>query len=174
MSPKKHLLLLIVASLSITLSSCNNEKKQILNTAQGYLDATGNYRIEEAYPYATRNTRETTLTFLTENIIPLLDSNYIKSNTPATINIDSAFILNDTAWIFYTKTTPIKKLNNQIYLIKEDGKWLVDIPIAIPNNLPLGKRDSTTDTMEHVLKRINSDSTEQIVKFRIPTHNTEN
>ncbi len=133
----------------LTLVSCNSDKKQILKAAEGYLDATGNYRIEEAYPYATKETRETTLKFMSEIIMPLTDTNYIKSNSPAEIKIDSILRDTDTAWVFYTKTTPLKTLTNSICLIREEGQWLVDVPLSIPETITESSSDITTDTTQH-------------------------
>lgn len=126
---------ILIASLAVlTLWGCNNEQRQITKAAEGYLKATGNYRIEEAYPYATRETREVTLPYMSEVLIPATDSAYLAANVPATIVLDSLLIENDTAWVAYTKTTPIKKLSNIIYLVKEDGKWLVDVVIDTSNS----------------------------------------
>ena len=173
MSYKKSTFLLAIAGLCFALTGCNNNERQIRKAAQGYLDATGNYKIEEAYPYATKTTRETTLPYLTDYLIPMADSNYIKANTPATIVIDSVTIMGDTAWVSYTKKTPLRGLKNQICLIKEDGKWLVDIPLAIPNNLPLKRPNAVADTSEHELKKILPDSTEQIITIRFPISSKE-
>lgn len=117
------------------LISCNSEKRQITKTARGYLEATAAYNIDEAMPYACTETRETTLTFLRDKILPITDTSYIKSNTPATIKIDSVGINGDTAWVAFTKDTPIQTVQNILKLIKEDNQWLVYVPLQIPNNL---------------------------------------
>jgi len=122
--------LCIIAFIALSMSACDSNKKQIKKTAYGYLNATANYRIEEAYPYATKNTCETTLSFLQNTLIPMTDSNYIAANTPATIVIDDIRVDGDSAWVDYTKDTPIKKIEASVFLKKENGKWLVDIPIA--------------------------------------------
>lgn len=167
MTHKTFVLPLLIASMCIALTSCNNDEKQIRKAAQGYLEATGNYLIEDAYPYATKITRKTTLPYLTDYLLPITDSNYIKANTPATIVIDSIFIAEDSAWVLYTKTTPLRAVQNQVCLIKEEGKWLVDLPLMIPNNLPLKRPNSTPDTTVHELKKILPDSTEQVIKLRM-------
>lgn len=141
----RKLSLLTAAILVIT--GCNSDKKQIIKAAEGYLEATGNYRIEEAYPYASKETRETTLRYISEIIIPMTDTNYIKSNSPAEISIDSILYSTDTAWVFYTKTTPLKTLQNTICLIREDGEWLVDVPLDLSRSpLPLPRLDTAKDT----------------------------
>ena len=103
----------ILASIVlIALWGCNSDKRQIVKAAEGYLNATGNYRIEEAYPYATKSTCENTLPYISEVLIPATDSAYLTANVPATIKLDSLLIVDDTAWVAYTKTTPIKKLSS--------------------------------------------------------------
>lgn len=168
MQIKAHSFILTVLALCFVLAACNNDEKQIRKAAQGYLDATGNYLIDEALPYATKNTRETALPYMRDVLIPMTDTNYINANKPATINIDSVIIVQDTAWVSYTKTTPIKTSKNTICLLKEDGKWLVDIPIAIPSSLPTSLNSHSQDTTEYELKRILPDSTEQVITLRIP------
>lgn len=120
---------IIILSTLVTLFStaCNSEKKQIHDTALEYIIATGNYRLDDAMPYATKETREVTLPALRDIIIPAVDSSIIASNTPATATIDNILIQDDTAWVDYTKTTPAGTSSNTLYLIKEDGKWLVDV-----------------------------------------------
>ena len=80
-------LFLTAAIAAILFSACNSNENQIRKIAFGYLDAMGNYRISDAYPYATRETQENTLKFVEEAIMPNTDTNYIKSETPATITI---------------------------------------------------------------------------------------
>ena len=143
----KFLKTTVLTLAALTLFSCNNNERKIRKAAQGYLDATGNYLIEEAYPYATKETQETTLKYITEVILPMTDSNYLKSNVPATIVIDSILSQEDTAWAFYTKTTPIKTYSSIVCLIREDGKWLVDVPLVLSNSpLPLPSLPSESDT----------------------------
>lgn len=140
---KKSFLFSAVA-LFVLLVSCNNDEKKIIETAQKYLEATANYQIEEAYPYATKATRETTLPYITNIMMPMVDSNYIASNKPATIELDSLLIVGDTAWVLYTKTTPLRRYINTIYLIKEEGKWLVDVPLDIPETITVGANGVST------------------------------
>lgn len=141
---KKSFVLSAVALL-VLLVSCNNDEKKIIEAARKYLEATANYRIEEAYPYATKATRETTLPYITDIMMPMVDSNYIASNKPATIELDSLLIVGDTAWVLYTKTTPLRQSINTIYLIKEEGKWLVDVPLDIPETITVGPSGVSTD-----------------------------
>ena len=136
---------------TLTLFGCNNDEKQIIKVAEGYLDAMGNYRIEDAYQYATKTTRETTLPYLSETLIPMTDSTFLAANVPAEIELDSLLVVGDTAWVLYTKTTPLKRYQNTIYLIKEEGKWLVDVPLAIPETFTITPNGITTDTVGRAL-----------------------
>lgn len=126
---------IIAACLVGLLGACNSDKKEIRRVAQGYLDATGNYLIDEAMPYANQKTQETTLAFLRETLIPITPKEYMESNTPATIVIDSIDIQGDTAHVSYTKTTPIKTLSSKIDLVREESGWLVNVPLILPENL---------------------------------------
>lgn len=126
---------LVAACLFFLLSACNSDKKEIETNALGYLQATSNYLIDDAMPYATKETRENALTFLRDNLIPMTPQEYIQSNTPATIVIDNIEIVNDTAHVKYTKTTPIQTLENEIMMVQEDGHWLVYVPLVLPENL---------------------------------------
>lgn len=130
------------------LVSCNSEEKRVEKAAYGYLNATGNYRIDEAEPYASQVTRERTLPFIKEKLIPMTDTNYIKANQPATIVIDSVRVLcADTATVDYTKTTPIKILTGTIYMVKEEGKWGAYVPLNIPESIsvPLPQENNADD-----------------------------
>lgn len=130
------------------LVSCNSEEKRVEKAAYGYLNATGNYRIDEAEPYASQVTRERTLPFIKEKLIPMTDTNYIKANQPATIVIDSVRVLcADTATVDYTKTTPIRVLTGTIYMVKEEGKWGAYVPLNIPESIsvPLPQENNADD-----------------------------
>ena len=121
----KHYANLAAVCLLFLLSACSTDKKEIETNALGYLNATGNYLIDEAMPYATKETQENALTFLRDKLIPMTPQEYIQSNTPATIVIDNIEIVNDTAHVKYTKTTPIQTLENEIMMVqdlKADGR----------------------------------------------------
>lgn len=143
----KHLLT-ILAAATILFASCSSEEKEIEKAAYGYLNATGNYRIDEAEPYASQVTRERTLPFIKEKLIPMTDTNYIKANQPAKIIIDSVRVLcTDTAKVDYTKTTPIKILTGTIYMVKEEGKWGAFVPLNLPESIevPLPQEQNGDD-----------------------------
>ncbi|MBR5831503.1 MAG: DUF4878 domain-containing protein [Bacteroidales bacterium] len=136
---KKNLLLIAVSVLCV---ACVTEKKEIEEVAYNYLDAMGNYRIDDARPYASAETCEKTLDVFINYLMPKVDTNYIKSNTPATIEILSVDILSDTtAVVSYEKTTPITvQKDGRLDMIKEDGRWCAEVIIALP---PIVEMDST-------------------------------
>ena len=133
----------MAACLFLLLTACNSDEKEIARVAQGYLDATGNYLIEEAMPYANQETREKTLTYLRDVLIPMTPKEYMESNTPATIELGEIVRAGDTAVVCYTKTTPIKVLESEIMLVKEDGEWLVYVPLMLPENIPANTQSAT-------------------------------
>ena len=133
----KHYKTILCASLIGLLAACNSDEKEIARAAQGYLDATANYQVEEAMPYANRETREVTLPFIRDKLIPITLPEYIDSNTPATIKLGEIIVIGDTAVVGYTKTTPIKKLENEILVVKEEGEWLVYMPLNVPESIPV-------------------------------------
>ncbi len=126
---KREITILIIA-LSLMAGACtsrNQDERAIRRAAKGYLHAVGNYRMDEAIPYATRNTRENTIpTF--KRIMFYSDTAYMNSNKPAKIKLQRVAMLSDTdAWVFYHKHTPIKDVDDSVYVCLEDGQWLVDV-----------------------------------------------
>ena len=93
---KKTTLLFSAFALLLLLMSCKSEKSLVEQSAMGYLTAMGNYKISEAEPYATEETIENTLHAIEKYIMPNLDPNVIKQNTPATIEITDVTIVDDT------------------------------------------------------------------------------
>ena len=94
--------------MSLVFVSCNQEKREIKHVAQAYLDALANYKVEEAKPYATSETCNTTL-LVAAQLVTMVDTAYIISDTPATIDIQEVVIENDSmAVVKYVKNTPIK------------------------------------------------------------------
>lgn len=138
----------------LTLMGCNGSQREIERTARGYLEAMGNYRIDEAAPYSTQFTRENTLPIakrLTERTNP----DYIRSNTPADITIKGSKQLDDTtARVYYHKHTPITEQDDSLTLMLENGEWLVDVRIrALPAHLL-----DTTSTSSRPQPTIKGDS----------------
>ncbi len=139
----KHFFTWAAPCLLLLLTACNSDEKEIARVAQGYLDATGNYLIEEAMPYANQETRERTLTYLRDVLIPMTPKEYMESNTPATIELGEIVRAGDTAVVCYTKTTPIKVVDSEIMLVKEDGEWLVYVPLALPDDITVDGKNAT-------------------------------
>ena len=67
-------------------------------------------------------------------LVRMIDTAYIKSDTPASIEIVNVRIISDTvASVQYHKQTPIKDFIDTLELRKRDGRWLAHSPI-IKNN----------------------------------------
>lgn len=145
----KHFLILFPL-LALLLGGCsNNDIKEINNAAYNYLDALGNYRIDDARPYASELTQERTLDFFAR-LLPAVDTNYIRKNTPAEVTIKGVVKLDDsTARAYFTKKTPIVLQDDSLTLIREKGRWVVDAVIdfgqggkrsaAQPASVPAGE-----------------------------------
>ena len=62
----------------------------------------------------------------------MVDTNYIKSDTPASIEIRHIQIVDDTsAVVTYHKTTPIKDFSSTLDVRKRHGRWLAHSPIPV-------------------------------------------
>lgn len=134
-------ILFLVISVMVLASCGNNPQKEIEKNAYGYLDAMGNYRLDDARPYASTPTCERTLEVLQKYILPKTDTNYIVSNTPATIDILGVELLSDTtAVVSYSKTTPLQVQSGKLDMVKEDGRWCAEVIINLP---PIMTMDST-------------------------------
>lgn len=146
------------------LTACSNQDtSQIERSAQGYLDAMGNYLIDDAAPYATRQTREKTIpTF--NRIMAICDTNYINSNRPATITLHGTKMLTDTsALVYYHKSTPIMEDDDSLLVIFEGGQWLVEvqlgpIPILSGQEKPKGADILKKVTPKKIVRKIPADS----------------
>ena len=114
--------LFIIAAL--LLAACANPNRQAATeAAQHYLDATANYRIDDARPYATHETLKS-LDFMQRVIIPQTDSAYLHDNQPATISIRQIEFPSDTeAIVHYHKSTPIKEKDSRLKMRLRDGQW---------------------------------------------------
>ena len=112
---------------------CKSDQALIEDAAMGYLTAMGNYKIKEAEVYASEETIEKTLHVIEESIMPNLDSNFIKQNTPATIVIQEVNLLTDTtAEVKYVKTTPIQVQEGKLDMVKRDKEWKAQVQIQLP------------------------------------------
>ena len=120
-------LVLSIFVISSFLVSCNSEKSLM-----------GNYKISEAEPYATEETIENTLHAIEKYIMPNLDPNVIKQNTPATIEITGVTIIDDTtAEVAYKKTTPVQVQKGKLDMVKRGNAWKAQVSIQIPELLKI-------------------------------------
>lgn len=121
-------LVCILASAALLLWACHADRAEMRRNAQAYLEAMGNYRFEEAIPYATRATRELTI----EPMIyfaqrPDVDTNFFDQGRPATISLQRITLLSDsTARVYYHKHTPIDDMDDSLTLRCEGGHWLAE------------------------------------------------
>jgi uncharacterized protein YceK len=133
---KKSLVLIVLALLTALLSGCKSEQTLIEDAAMGYLTAMGNYRIQDAEAYASEETIEKTLHVIEEVIMPNLDTNYLKQNTPATIEIKEVNQLSDTtAQVTYVKTTPIQVQEGSLDMVKRNQEWKALVIIQLPKSM---------------------------------------
>ena len=106
----------------------------IETNALGYLTAMGNYQIKEAEAYASEETITKTLRVIEEKIMPNVDPSYIRSNTPATIEITEVNQIDDTtATVSYIKTTPIQVQEGTLNMIKRNNEWKALVFIQVPD-----------------------------------------
>ena len=130
--------ILCVFAMSSLFMGCRSEKSLIEQSAMGYLTAMGNYKISEAEPYATKETVENTLHAIEKYIMPNLDPNVIKQNTPATIEITDVKIVDDTtAEVSYKKTTPVQVQEGKLDMVKQDKEWKAQVSIQIPEMMKI-------------------------------------
>lgn len=146
----KKIHLIAIAVVALTAATCGGEKNLVKESAFGYLDAMGNYRISDARPYSTPETQKGTLDYIEKKIMPFVNPKEIEQNTPASIIIKKVRLINDTvAKAYYRKNTPIKTQNDSITLVKRNGEWKVSLII---------QRSRTLDMMQ---KMVNADEIKQ-------------
>ena len=136
------MLLLAMVLIAVGCDSHRREKQEIKTVATGYLEAMGNYRIDEAVPYSSRGTCETTIKIFSR-LMELTDTAYILANTPAEITITGVNIKDDsTACVHFHKHTPITEQYDSVTVILEDGQWRVDVQIKAPPFLKMEDGDN--------------------------------
>lgn len=138
----KHIATILVLLFSTIAISCSSNRSKVENAAQGYLEAASRYDFDGATPFVTQNTRENAIPMM-KKILSRTDTNYIKANQPAKIELKDIRIDSTTACVHFHKETPIQAFDDSVNLILEDGAWLVDIKLA---PIPL-----TTDTTSRLL-----------------------
>jgi hypothetical protein len=102
----------------------------IEETAYNYTFAMANYNVDQAEPYATEETKNTTFV-MAKKLMQAVGNDYIASDTPAKIEIVNVEKKNDTVAIaIYHKTTPIKDFSDTLNLRKRNSQWLAHAPIS--------------------------------------------
>lgn len=160
--------IITLIALCLTAGACHRsatfspEQQQAAEVAQGYLNAMANYNPDAAMPYSSQETQEYTIPFF-RNIIGQLDTNYIKSQMPATIVIDSITIKpgDTTALVFFSKTTPTQTKHQQLDMVKRQGKWQAYVPTQVPEALEPHRPLTTQD-----LRNMHIEKVEKAVKNR--------
>ena len=139
-------------ALILLLLSCSSETHEIRDVAYKYAMHTSNYEVDSAYAYATQETQATTLAMATI-LMEKIGEEYIKSDTPAQIDIPALEKVNDTvAYAVYHKTTPIKNFTDTLWLRKRDGQWLVHCPLPVIKKRSEKPRIAPSDST--VIKRL--------------------
>lgn len=127
--------LIVITAMLFTMGSDScpngsgdgNPKRLIREAAYNYLDAMGNYRVEDAVPYCTTETQNGIIR-ISRNLVKAVEPGYIESDTPAKIKIKKVELTSDTtATVQFRKTTPIKKQTGEVNLVFRDGQWKVHI-----------------------------------------------
>lgn len=115
----------ILFFLPTVFISCHQENKKIERVAQAYLEALANYKVKEAKPYATPETCSSTLA-VSEQLVSMVDSAYIISDTPAIIEIQEIVMESDSiALVKYVKNTPLRHdMQGELYMVKRERQWL--------------------------------------------------
>ena len=128
--------------LALVAVSCSNDEKAVRTAAQAYLDATANYDFDAAANYATDETRDVTLKFFSEVIMPATDTAFIAASKPATVDITAVDRLSDTtAEVRFVKTTPLKTDSSALPMLKRNGEWRAHVVIEIPPYFQKQRRD---------------------------------
>lgn len=142
----------------LLLVSCKNKTNQVKEVAYRYSYAMANYNVDDAEPYATLETKQTSLQ-AARNLIGKVGKAYIDSDTPAQIEIVNTTIINDTeAFAIYHKTTPIKNFHDTVFLRKRDNLWQVHAPLPIA-------RKHTQEDLDHIKDELASKS--NLKEFKI-------
>lgn len=122
---KRTILQITIVIAVLSTFACTNSDYKLRKNALGYIQAMADYDIDAAYPYATEETQFYTLDYF-KPMLTILDSNYIASNTPAKITIDSIIHHTDTsATVYFHKETPLQqRADATLDMRLRDGEWL--------------------------------------------------
>ena len=119
------------ACIAFLCIGCTSTQDLVEDVAYKYSYAMANYDVDQAEQYADDETKRTTIT-TGRGMLTLVDSNYIKSDTPANIEIIATEMTSDTsAVVTYHKTTPIKDFTGTVEVRKRNGEWLVHSPTRV-------------------------------------------
>lgn len=131
----------------ILFVSCKTDEQNAKKVAYAYSYAMANYQVDEAEMYATDETKNTTL-IKARQLVAAVGEEYVKSDTPAELEITDISFSDDTSAIAtYHKKTPIKDFSGTVELRKRDGKWFAHDPIPVvtspnPDSIKLPKHFS--------------------------------
>lgn len=134
---KKHFsLILCLFALALLLTGCNLNERKARKVGYNYAYAMANYQVDKAAKYATEETKNTTL-IMAKHLTKAVGEEYIKSDTPAKVEIVKYSQLDDTtAVIEFHKTTPIKNSNFPLLMRKRNGQWMAHDTIPVRQEEP--------------------------------------
>ena len=121
---------LISLFVVLCLASCTSNEEKATKAAYNYSFAMANYDLDKAEKYATQETCDNTIA-MARDMLEYVDSSYIASDTPATLEVTATIMTSDTsATVSFIKNTPIKKdMKFNVEVRKRHGKWLAHNPI---------------------------------------------
>lgn len=149
----KKTFLFLIAAFLFMCCGCKSDRSMAEKAAYNYSFAMANYQLEDAAKYATAETQNTVIVRAGQ-LLEKLDSSYIKSDTPANIEIESLeFTSDSTAVATYHKTTPIKNFSGELELRKRDGQWYAHVVPPTPTpaeQQKIREREVKKDTLKQL------------------------
>ncbi|MBP5327387.1 MAG: DUF4878 domain-containing protein [Bacteroidales bacterium] len=150
-------ILFVICLATLLSASCASDKHQVKSAAQHYLDATGDYNIDEACKYATPETVKGLRT-IEKTVMRMVDPEYIKKNTPAKITIKDIIYTNDSvARVAFHKKTPIQEVDDTLMMVRYNGEWKAQIKIKVPDILA-GDESTVIDSDQKAVTKFNYDT----------------
>jgi len=135
--------ILLLSAIILLSTGCNQEEKKARDIGYRYAYAMANYQVDEAAQYATEETKNTTLV-MAKTLTKAVGEAYVKSDTPAKVEIIDFTFENDTsAVINFHKTTPIKDMKYPLLMRKRNGQWMAHDTIPVHEDT---EEDETNDT----------------------------
>lgn len=127
----KRAIILSILAAACLAAGCKSDEERAGEAAYNYLYAMANYDVDAAEPYATEEVRNTTL-IMARRLTLAVGEAYVKSDTPATIELTGLEFTSDTtATASYHKVTPIKDMTGTLELRKRHRKWLAHATIPV-------------------------------------------